>query len=176
MVSTICQHCHVTHEGVECEEYTPAHPPRVETPEYRKAHDFLVHQKKSPCAVCGVNVDTLSDPTVNLFGATAIETHHFPIERSLMDACDPLKVHKDFPVVYDKDTLAAFVDSPGNLLVLCSSCHRSPDRGIHHLLTQDFAVLKYLYKGYVIVGSDTNKAQALNIDEAIEQANGLESA
>ena len=168
-------HVHVTHDAVAALEETPPHPPREETPEYARAHHFLVYTKNSPCEICGVTRRTLGNPKRNPFGATAIETHHWPIERSLMDACDPRRVHKDFPQVYDMATLAAFVDSPANLIVLCDYHHRSAEAGIHHLLTQDFAVMKYLRAGYRVAARASDAQTALATDERIMQAVGLET-
>lgn len=156
------KHVHPTHESVANIELTPAHPPREETPEYARAHHFLVHVKKAPCEVCGVTIDSVQAPDT-------VETHHFPIERSLAGACDPQRVHADFPQVYDAATLMAFVDSPANLKVLCSTHHRSTTAGIHHLLPQDFAILKYLRAGYVIAASRQDAAAAQAKDEAIAQ-------
>ena len=152
-----------------CYEMTPPHPPREETAEYKRAHDFLVHVQDSACRVCGVRQSTLHDTTANPYGATQIETHHYPIERSLVDACDPLKVHKAFPQVIDKASLMAFIDSPANLIVLCDVCHRSAERGIHHLLVQDWAILPFLLTGYQIVATDKDVEQAEQRDAAIEQ-------
>lgn len=159
---------HVTHEEVANLEMTPPHPPREETPLYRKAHHFLVVEKDSPCEVCGVRNSTLSDPNHNPWKATALETHHYPIERSLMDACDPRKVHLDFPQVYDQPTLETFIDSPANLKVLCSVHHRSPELGIHHLLPADFAVLRYLKEHYQIVATAQDMQQIEAADQLIE--------
>lgn len=158
---------HETVEGVASVEMTPPHPPRVETPEYARAHHFLVYEKHAGCEVCGVTIDRIPDPGGNPFGAAAIETHHYPIERSLADACDPVKVHADFPQVYDHTTLMQFVDSPANLKVLCDIHHRSPEHGIHHLLPADFAVQKYLYAGYVVAATPQDAAAALAADIAV---------
>ena len=175
-MSETLNHVHETTESAALIEMTPPHPPRVETPEYKKAHDFLIHQKKAPCVCCGVNIDTLSDPKINLLGSKQLESHHYPIERSLVDACDPVRVHKDFPGVYDRATLEAFVDSPLNLIVVCDLCHRSPERGIHHLLTQDWIIQKYTYAGYQVVGRAADAAAILARDEAIMVAEGEETA
>lgn len=171
-------HVHVTVEGVASHEFTPPHPPRVETPAYHKAHHFLIYEKKAPCASCGINIDTLTNTTINVLGSTQMETHHYPIERSLVDACDPLKVHRDFPVVYDTATLMVFVDSPANLIVLCDICHRSTARGIHHLLTQDWIIQRYLYTGYIVAGDAASTAASIAVDEHIEQtvANAVKKA
>lgn len=175
MGSRELEHVHETREEVAAVEMTPPHPPREETPEYARAHHFLIYEKKAACRSCRVNVDTLGDPALNRYGATQMESHHYPIERSLMDACDPRKVHDDFPQVYDLASLAAFVDSPANLIVLCDVCHRSPERGIHHLLTQDYAIQRYLRDGYQVAARMQDAARVEAADEHIEEAAGLES-
>lgn len=156
---TTIDQVHATHEAVANVEITPPHPPRTETPEYRKAHDFLIHVKKQGCHICGVTVDTLGDAARNPAGATQLETHHYPVERSLLDACDPVRVHADFPQVYDQATLEQFVDSPSNLVVLCDQHHRSGEQGIHHLLTQDWIIQKYLKATYQIAATAQDAAQ-----------------
>lgn len=175
-MSSTLAHVHETTEAVETVEMTPPHPPRTDTPAYLRAHSFLVNRKNAPCEVCGVTKRTLRNPKRNPFSAAALETHHYPIERSLMDACDPAKVHRDFPQVYDRATLAAFVDSPANLKVLCDVHHRSLAHGIHHLLPQDFAVQRYLYDGYLVAVRPADAATALAANERIEQAAGVEVA
>ena len=166
---------HETVESVASVEMTPPHPPRVETPEYARAHKFLINQKNAPCAVCGVTKRTLRNPAKNPAHATQLETHHYPIERSLMDACDPVKVHRVYPQVYDRATLAAFVDSPANLIVLCDVHHRGVETGIHHLLVQDWAILPFLLDGYRVVAEAKDAAAARSADEQIERAAGLEA-
>ena len=172
--SATLAHVHETDEAVAIVEMTPPHPPRVETPAYLAAHKFLINTKGAGCHVCGVTKRQLRNPTRNPFGAKALETHHYPIERSLMDACDPMKVHADFPQVHDRATLESFVDSIPNLLVLCDVHHRSVERGIHHLLTQDWIIQRYLYAGYIVAAEAKMAAQVEAQDEQIEQRAGLE--
>ena len=66
----------------------PAHPPRKPTPLYTKSHHHLVIEEDRPCLVCGVRHSTLQDPSINRWGAVAIETHHRIIEDSLALAVD----------------------------------------------------------------------------------------
>lgn len=169
LVSDTLNRVHATVESVAAIECTPPHPPREDTPEYTKTHHFLVNVKDSPCEICGVRKSTLGVPSANPLGASAIETHHYPIERSLADACDPLKVHVAFPEVYDQDTLMRFVDSVRNMKVLCDRHHRDGELGIHHLLAQDFAVLPFLRAGYQIAATAKDETAALAKDEQIEQ-------
>jgi hypothetical protein len=163
----VLSHVHATTEGVAAVEMTPPHPPREETPEYAKAHHHLTIVLDSPCAMCGVRNSTLKDPKENPFGATALETHHYPVERSLLDACDPAKVGVVFPQVKDQATLEAFVDSEHNLMVLCDIHHRHPLHGIHHLTPQDFFVQPFLWEGYQVVATKDDEAKALAADEQL---------
>lgn len=163
----ILSHVHATTEGIAAVEMTPPHPPREETPEYAKAHHHLTKVLDEPCAMCGVRNSTLDDPRQNPFGATAIETHHYPIERSLLDACDPKKVGLVFPQVTDQASLEAFVDSEQNLMVLCDIHHRHPLRGIHHLTPQDFFVQPFLLKGYQVVTTQEDEAAVMAADEKL---------
>ena len=166
-MSDTLDHVHVTHEGVSSVEMTPPHPPREETSAYRKSHEYLVDKQDKPCQCCGVRKSTLHKPAQNPYGATQVETHHFPIERSLMYACDPDKVHNAYPQVIDLASLEAFVDSPANLIVLCDICHRGHNRGIHHLLPQDFFIQPFLYTGYCVVASCNDAQAAQRADEQI---------
>lgn len=152
---------------METVELTPPHAERRESATYRRSHRFLIEEQDKPCVVCGVRNSTLHDPTVNRSKANALETHHYPVEWSLAHAVDPLKLHRQFPQVIDRDTLEAFIDSPANLLVLCDVHHRSVQCGIHHLSTQDFAILPFLYDGYVVVADKAHAAQAEAHDEEI---------
>lgn len=160
-------HVHATGEGLATIEMTPPHPPREETPEYARAHHHLTKVLDEPCAMCGVRNSTLNDPKQNPFGATALETHHYPIERSLMDACDPLKVGVVFPQVKDRASLEAFVDSEHNLMVLCDVHHRHPLHGIHHLAPQDFFVQPFLISGYQVVATKEDEAATMAQDEKL---------
>lgn len=164
------------HEGTATEkltEFYPPHPPREETPTYRKAHHFLIYEKKQGCFVCKVNIDTLHDPAKNPWGATDIESHHFPIERSCMDAIDPMKLHEDYPQVYDHATLEAFIDSPANLITACSVHHRHPEHGIHHVLYQDLMVEKYGWDHYQPVSTAKNAQNVREMDEKVEESHGF---
>lgn len=164
-MSNELSHVHVTHEAVSSLELTPAHAPRVETETYRKAHHTLIYELDKPCIICGVRNSTLHDPTENRLHATCMETHHFPIERSLVNACDWRKVHQQFPQVIDEASLEAFVDSPANLYVLCDVHHISVEYGIHHLLPQDFYIQPFLRDGYHVVAP----AAAVAVDTAQDE-------
>jgi len=163
----ILSRVHATSEGVAAVEMTPPHPPREETPEYARAHHHMVYVLDTPCAMCGVRHSKLDDPAENPFGAKALETHHYPIERSLLDACDPAKVGIVFPQVKDQASLEDFVDSEHNLMVLCDVHHRHPLHGIHHLTPQDFFVQPFLLGGYQVVATQQDEADIMAADEKL---------
>ncbi|HEX7735870.1 MAG TPA: hypothetical protein VF458_13465 [Ktedonobacteraceae bacterium] len=175
-VSEILSRVHATTEGIASVEMTPPHPPREETPEYTKAHHHLIYDLDEPCAMCGVRHSTLKDPAQNPFGATALETHHYPIERSLVAACDPAKVGLVFPQVKDLESLNGFVDSENNLMVLCDIHHRHPLYGIHHLTPQDFFVQPFLLAGYQVVTTQDNADAVMAADEALIEKKGKKNS
>lgn len=166
-ISETLTHVHQTTFDVAEVEMTPPHLPREETPIYAKTHRHLVYTLDTPCAICGVRNSTLKDPKENPFGAAAIETHHYPIERSLLNACDPKKVHVIFPQVKDYASLEAFIDSEENMMVLCDIHHRHPHYGIHHILAQDFFIQPFLYKGYEIVAEEEDAAKVRAANERV---------
>ncbi|GCF07713.1 hypothetical protein [Dictyobacter arantiisoli] len=160
-------HVHATSFAVASIEMTPPHPPREDTPIYLQTHRHLVYKLDTPCAICGVRQSTLHDSTENPFGAQDIETHHYPIERSLLNACDPKKIHLMFPQVKDHQTLEDFIDSEANIMVLCDIHHRHPHYGIHHLLAQDFFIQPYLFGGYQVVADAADAAKVLATNERV---------
>lgn len=160
-------HVHATVFGVAEIEMTPPHPPREDTPIYLQTHNRLVNKLDTPCAICGVRKSTLKDPRENPFKASAIETHHYPIERSLLNACDPKKLHITFPQIKDHQTLEEFIDSEDNIMVLCDIHHRHPHYGIHHLLAQDFFIQPYLYSGYQVVAETEEQEKIMAANERV---------
>ncbi|MBA2391145.1 MAG: hypothetical protein H0V70_00180 [Ktedonobacteraceae bacterium] len=162
--TTTLQHVHATVFGIAEVEMTPPHPPREDTPLYMRTHHRLVITLDTPCAICGVRHSTLSNPRENPFHAQAIETHHYPVERSLLNACDPRKLGVVFPQVKDRKSMEAFIDSEENLMVLCDIHHRHPHYGIHHILAQDFFVQPFLFNGYQVVADleDAKKVMVAN--------------
>lgn len=151
---SVIDEVHATVLNAATIEMIPPYASDKETPAYKKAHHHLVYKLDSPCALCGVRYSTLHDPKENPFGATVIETHHYPIERHLTHACDPRKVRLVFPEVDDFESMEAFVDSEHNLMVLCDIHHRHVLYGIHHLTSQDFFIQPFLWKGYQIAATE----------------------
>ena len=126
----------------------PGHVKRASSPEYTKAHKYLVKEKDLPCLACGVKNSTLDDPKQNPYGAKQLETHHHNIEWALANAIDLKKFNARVVAhmrarpyhdpIYDKaftqDQLLDWVDHHlDNLWVICDVHHRGAFFGIHEI-------------------------------------------
>ena len=153
------------------DEIIPGHPDRFSTEEYRQTRHLLIVVLDTPCEICGVRNSTLSDPDQNPHGSKSVETHHYPIQRELADACDYRKVARDYgKYVLDQASFLKFVDSPANMKCICSHCHRDERVGIHHTVAGDWIIQRYLLDGYVLVDKSANAAVDIAIDNAIVNA------
>lgn len=122
---SVVERVHATALHLATLEIEPPHPPRKETPIYAATHKRLVIAEDRPCWVCGVRRSDLLDParrrdrTINPRGAKAMETHHWPVERSLLTAIDRVRLAADHPTVLYYKSLVEWVDGEHNMLVLC---------------------------------------------------------
>lgn len=180
-------HVHETHEEIASIELSPPHPPREETPAYKAAHEHLLFVRDEPCWICGVRHSDLQDETrrgdlhVNPYGAKQMESHHFPIERSLVDAVDRTRLAKDYPSVLLFETLEEWADTEHNLVAVCDQCHRGMGVSFHHALFQDLMAKKYAKRAasgeaYEVAATPEDAAASEARDEAIERADGTEAA
>lgn len=121
--------------------YYPPHDPRKASSEYRRVHKHMVVTLDSPCWICGIRH---SD-------GGAMETHHSEIEWAAEKAFenDPEMLHKLVADLLDKiesesaESLRRFLDSEGNLLVLCATHHRGPREGIHGITYPPWKLQRY---------------------------------
>lgn len=152
---------HPHHDHIHGDILLPRH---LETPQYEHVHHQLTRVLDKPCFICGVRNSTLSDPEKNPKGSQEMETHHSPIERSLLEACDWRRVHEDFPQVVSQESLEDFVDSGSNMIVLCDICHRLGDAAIHTTTHPYWVIGKYLKEGYILV-----KEENISLEEKKDQ-------
>lgn len=123
----------------------PDHDPRKASPEYRRTHDHLVVTLDTPCWICGVRHST----------GGQMETHHAELEwaaeRAFAD--DPGMLDKLVADLHARITsatpaaLAEFLDSEGNMLVLCAAHHRGPYTGIHSITYPIWKLQRYQHDG-----------------------------
>ena len=99
----------------------PKHNHRTESAIYRRTHKHLVYDLDAPCWVCGIRHST----------GGQMETHHAHFEWASQNGLDLGKVVRDWPDLTDRVKLAEWIDSEGNMLVLCAAHHRAKFTGIH---------------------------------------------
>lgn len=119
----------------------PPHPPRKNSPIYVKTHHHLVYEMDAPCWICGIRHST----------GGAMETHHYRFEWASQFGLDLAKVTADFPAITDREKLAEWVDSEGNMLVLCATHHRSKYEGIHEITYPAWLLQRYQGSEWVFI-------------------------
>lgn len=136
----------------------PDHAPRKPSAEYTRVHHHLVVTLDEPCWICGVRRSTLNDPAQNPDGAIQVETHHFHLEWALANAADSAKVYRDFPEMgaADDPHLRAWLDSEGQMLVLCDVHHRHAFYGIHMITYPAWTAQRLLRDDYDLVTGELN--------------------
>ena len=111
----------------------PKHPPRTSSPTYKRTHHHLVYDLDAPCWICGIRHSE----------GGALETHHYRFEWASQFGLDLTKVEADFPDLTDRAKLAEWVDSEGNMLVLCAAHHRGKLTGIHEISYPAWLLQRY---------------------------------
>ena len=121
----------------------PAHDPRKASREYRQVHKHLVVELDTPCWICGVKHSA----------GGKMETHHSEIEWASERAFEEdeamlVKLVDDMHQMIKACTpeaLRDFLDSEGNMLVLCSEHHRGPFTGIHSISYPVWKLQRYQF-------------------------------
>ncbi|MDE2098593.1 MAG: hypothetical protein KGL39_15165 [Patescibacteria group bacterium] len=121
----------------------PPHDPRKASSEYRHVHHQLVVAMDEPCWICGIKHSTGGN----------METHHAELEwaaeRAFED--DPKMLAAlvaDFKLkLAAPDELRQWLDSEGNMLVLCDKHHRGPFTGIHSITYPVWKLQRYQHAG-----------------------------
>lgn len=105
-------------------QHIEEHSPREEDPHYHLFHEAEARLKRQGLWKCIIDDE--------LCGGVP-ELHHSHVEFSEINASDPAKLEKAFGVHFENDEdYQEWVESPGNLEVLCSNHHRTR-YGIHVL-------------------------------------------
>lgn len=125
----------------------PEHCRRTNSKEYNAVHRHLVYELDEPCWICGVRQSQLPKGEHN-------ETHHWHVEWALVNRIDPSKIIADFPEMGSADDthLRHWLDSEGNMLVLCSAHHRHGLYGIHMITYPAWAPQRWFYSNQDITG------------------------
>lgn len=120
----------------------PEHAPRKASSFYRKTHKRLIYDLDEACWICGIRRST----------GGKMETHHFHLEWALANGVDPIKIFADFPDMAsaDDEHLRHWLDSEGNMLVLCDAHHRHGLVGIHTITYPAWVAQRWLKSGHDI--------------------------
>lgn len=134
----------------------PNHPPRKDTPLYRKTHHNLCKKRDLPCYVCG---------RTQKRNKIVTETHHYFCEKAAELGTDWIAFGKESMMKFNPQTgqclgtigfnweevaknPGIFVDSEANMVVLCPEHHRSADKGIHHVPGPEWILQKHAKDGF----------------------------
>ena len=114
---------HIVRRSLEEIIAYPPHDKRSSSPEYKRVHHHLIYNLDEACWICGIRHSE----------GGHMETHHSQLEWALEGYADPALVLADFPEMgaADDEHLRAWLDSEGNMTVLCALHHRGALRGIH---------------------------------------------
>lgn len=123
----------------------PKHEPRTASATYRKTHHHLIYDLDAPCWTCGIRHST----------GGAMETHHAHFEWASQNGLDLAKVTADWPSITDRQKLAEWVDSEGNMLVLCAAHHRAQHTGIHMISYPAWLLQRYQGPSWIFIQQPT---------------------
>lgn len=79
-----------------------------------------------------------------------METHHQHLEWAAANGVDLQKIISDFPDIHDEVSLRTWLDSEGNMLVLCAKHHRGPRTGIHSITYPAWLLQRY-QNGFIFI-------------------------
>lgn len=132
--------------------FYPPHEPRKASAEYGRTHRKLVKTMDEPCWICGIrNSDVQMMPAEDR-AKWQLETHHDELEWAAANGVDLAKITADFPVIMaDPAKLREWLDSEGNMLVLCATHHRGSRNGIHLITYPAWKLQRWQGKDWTFV-------------------------
>lgn len=119
----------------------PPHEPRKASAEYARVHHHLVYELDEACWICGIRHSA----------GGQMETHHAHLEWAAANGVDLALIVKDFPALTDTAALREWLDSEGNMLVLCAKHHRGSRHGIHSITYPAWLLQRYQGKDWTFI-------------------------
>ena len=118
--------------------HIPEHVPRASDPNYKYFNAAKKRIKTAGLWVCAINDDLCGGQN---------ELHHTHIEFSQINNTDPKKIEEAFGLHFSDDQeFQVWLESPGNLEVLCVNHHRT-HLGIHSLPSPLWESLRFRKAG-----------------------------
>jgi len=113
---------HEQRETIHILAHVPEHAPREQDPHYHLFEQAKARLKRQGLWKCAIGDD--------LCGG-GLELHHSHVEFSQVNAVDPARIEKALGLHFaDDEAFQAWIESPGNLEVLCVNHHRT-HYGVH---------------------------------------------
>ena len=148
---------HEEKETLSVDINIPGHDPRTTTPLFLNTKKLLLERDGAQCWLCGCTAEESGEP---------LESHHYPIERSLADMIDWNLFKTDclegkwgsHAKAFDWDSFNpsdpySFVDDQTvNGMILCKKHHTGQDEGIHDMPHPLWIAQKYGKEGYKFSG------------------------
>ena len=130
----------------------PPHEPRRASPEYARTHHRLVVDLDEPCWVCGVRHSDVQKMPLQEQKPWQLETHHDELEWAAANGVDLAKITADFPAILDdRAKLRDWLDSEGNMLVLCATHHRGSRTGIHSITYPAWKLQRWQSRDWIFI-------------------------
>jgi hypothetical protein len=105
-----------------------------------------------PCWICGVRHSDVQKMPVKERLAWQLETHHDELEWAAANGVDLSRITADFPVIMaDPARLRDWLDSEGNMLVLCATHHRGSRTGIHSITYPAWKLQRWQGKDWTFI-------------------------
>jgi hypothetical protein len=79
----------------------------------------------------------------------------FEIEWAAVNGVDPTLVMRDWPQLTDAAKLREWLDSEGNMLVLCAAHHRGSRQGVHSITYPAWKLQRLQGKGWTFIQPST---------------------
>lgn len=134
--------------------HVPEHAPRESDPHYHLFNQTKARLKRQGLWKCVINDD--------LCGGQ-LELHHSHVEQSQINAVDPHRIEQAFGLRFEDDeAFEWWIQSPGNLEVLCVNHHRT-HYGVHVIPSALWETLRWHRAG------QPPAAEFLTADEARER-------
>lgn len=138
-MSDVLKQAHALSRTLNEVAWFPPHPPRHASAEYARVHRLLVVERDEPCWICGLHHSDVAKLPRETRKWWQIETHHAQLEWAQEPGveCNPAALRKFYDELHGllraatAEALREFLDSEGNLLVLCAAHHRGSGTGIH---------------------------------------------
>lgn len=137
--------------------FYPPHEPRKASAEYHRVHKHLVVELDEPCWICGVkHSDVVRMPKAEQ-KRWQLETHHDELEWAAANGVEVAEIVADFPAIDaepgtdEHAKLRRWLDSEGNMLVLCATHHRGTRTGIHAITYPAWKLQRWQGKDWTFI-------------------------